>query len=274
MNKGLAVALLAALMNPTAVLAQAEEEPEAEASAKQATARAWTAGFGGRIPDGLPLEVTRRLDERWSLRGWITPPIGMEIEEHQEAESESFFDSIVIATPATNVTAAVSYGPAFGVEGLYRPFLSGFFVAGGLSYYQLVGRAEKSTPLLICFDTTTPCNASTASYKTSGELSINAVAREQGVRTAASTGWLFEVGERTVIGLTMGGLSYKVWNKRSVSVDSEMEDDPGLSDLAKEQMQYVLPAKEDKLEGKVVDKMDQYNRPLLPVFGLSAGVRF
>ena len=53
-----------------------------------------------------------------------------------------------------------------------------------------------------------------------------------------------------------------------------MGDDPSLSDLTKEQMQYVLPTKEKKLEGQITRKMDEYNRRVLPVIGLTAGFRF
>lgn len=271
------LSMLLALCAP-AGLAQSIDPPMPHSPAPSPVvfdnAPTWRLGLGGRIPDGLVLEASRRFTPKHHARFSLGLPVEYVLGEKQDAESDSFFGAVTIVTPPQAVDVAVLYGPTLALDYLYFPSTKGFFAAAGLLYYTANALSEKSSQLYICVENPDSCEAATADFVTTGKVHVKARLRTKGYKARVGAGWRFEPSERVYIDLTGIGLAYTLQVQRTADVSSSLDDDPALTSLSKEQAVYVLERKEKKLEDRARSRMEQVDRKLLPYAGVVAGYAF
>ncbi len=233
-------------------------------------------GIGLNFPELTPLEAYLMFGRWWGLRFFYTPPLPFNIRIEMPSDVLSSKNGIAVANPDFTIRMKAIYGPQYGAELVGFPVGGSFFVSGGASYRKMEVRGSARSPILVCSaieaQKEPPCPDPKARLTTDTQLQLDADAVTSAVLGRASVGWFWHVGSAGYLTLS-GGATKPTRLHRNVKVRATV-DSPGDNDDINGALAAVKHEKEADLEKKAVKEMRPVDEKVLPILGITAGVRF
>lgn len=236
-------------------------------------------GVGLNVPELLPFEGWLFFGRHVALRAFYTPELPFNIRIEMPSDVISTKKGVGVANPEFTIRLKAYYGPHYGLEGLAFPFGGSFFVGGGAAYraMRLVGSAKSAILVCSIFEVAKepPCPDPAASLRPDTKLQLDADARTSAILLRGMLGWFWDVGDWGYLSL-QAGATRPTQIRRKVSVVATL-DTPGSAEEDQDitgALAQVKAEREAELERKAIKEMRPVDTKLLPILGLSAGVRF
>jgi hypothetical protein len=233
-------------------------------------------GVGLNFPELLPLEMHLTFGKYVGLHMFYTPPLPVNIRVEMPADVLSSKNGIAVANPDFTIRARAVFGPQYGAELLGYPFGGSFFLAAGASYRKMELKGSARSGVLVCSvieaQKEPPCPDPDARLTTDTKLQLDVDAVTSAVLTRASLGWFWHVGSFGYVTLA-GGATKPNRINRNVKVTATV-DSPGNDDTVSGALAEVKREKEADLQKKAIKEMRPVDEKVLPILGISAGVRF
>lgn len=233
-------------------------------------------GVGLNFPELTPVEAYLLFGKWWGLRLFYSPPMPFNIRVEMPSDVLSSKNGVAVANPDFTIHMKAVYGPAYGAEVLGFPLGGSFFIAGGASYRKVELRGTARSPVLICSVAEAikepPCPDPDARLTTDTKLQLDADAVTSAMLARASLGWFWHISSAGYLAL-VGGATKPLHINRNVKVTASV-DSPGPDDNVNGALGEVKQEKEADLERKAIKAMQPVDQKVLPILGISAGVRF
>ena len=256
--------------------------PTADASTK-GTTRSWYSprfAVGGRadVPELLDIEGFAFWGSRIGLRVFYAPavPIPLKVEIPSDVVSANKKTGLAVANPAFTVTGQLTYGQQWGAELMAFPMGGSFFIAFGASQRHLRLVADARSSVLVCSlieaAKEPPCGDAAAAVKSRTELTAHADATMSALLVRGAIGGLWHLGRVGYLTLSLGvakptRLSHNV----GVDVGLGTPDTPSV-DLSGP-LEEVRSQRRADLQGQAIKALQPIESGVLPILGLSAGLR-
>ena len=256
--------------------------PSRRAKRKTRAPRPWfkpraLLGVGLNIPELVPIEGYLLFGRHFGLRAFYTPslPFNLRVEMPADVISSSR-QGVSVANPDFNIRLKASYGAHYGIEALGFPMGGSFFIAAGVSHRRMRLSGEARSPILVCSSIEAqkepPCPDAAARIQTDTELTIATDVETSALLTRFAVGWIWDIGSFGYLTLNAGATKpTKI--TRSIKVDANV-DAPGDDSELTGALAAVKADREADLAAKALKEMRPVEEKLLPILGLSAGIRF
>lgn len=234
-------------------------------------------GLGANLPEIFPFESHIFLGPYVALRLFYTPPLPKKIRVEMPSDVISAKNGLAVVNPDITIPLELTYGPHYGIEGYIFPFGGSFFVGGGVSFRKIRLKGDAKSPIKLCSVIEAlkepPCgNDDTAiTTKLQLELSADAVTSASLVRTAA--GWYWLVGDSFYF-TTSFGLARPTGIKRSMTVVASVDAPGAASEVLEDALVAYKKEKEAEMEQKALKEIQPVEERILPILGVSFGLRF
>lgn len=237
------------------------------------------AGIGLNVPELLPVEGWLFFGKYFALRGFYSPELPFNIRVEMPADVISTKKGIGVANPDFTINLKAHYGPQYGIDALVFPFGGSFFIAGGAAQrrMRLVGSAKSS--ILICsiieVAKEPPCPDPEASLHPDTKLQIAADARTTALLFRGMVGFLWDVGDWAYFSIQAGATRpTQVRRQIKVVAGLDFPSSDGSDEEITGALAQVKVEREADLERKAIKEMRPVDSKLLPILGLSTGIRF
>jgi hypothetical protein len=233
-------------------------------------------GVGANLPEVLPFEGFVFFGKHFGLRLFYTPEIPFNIRVEMPSDVISTKKGVGVANPDFTIRMKAVYGAHYGAEALVFPWGGSFFVAAGASHRAMRLSGSAKSPILVCSliqaAQEPPCPDPEARIETATELELKADAHTSALLTRASLGWFWHVGGAGYLSF-VAGATKPTRIRSSVDVeanlDSPSSEDPDITGALAE----VKTEREADLRDKALKEMRPVEEKVLPIIGLSAGIR-
>lgn len=227
----------------------------------------WALGIGANIPDLLPIEAYWLASPSLSLRTFVAMPLPFTVRVEYERSVLARRGGLAIENPDLTVDFAGTYGPQFGLETLYHPFQSNFYLGMGMSYRQLKLLGSLLSELILTSSAGSVDTNSLISLKTKGET------RQYVYRASLGWMWFFREG-RSYINLTVFGITIPERAKSEVSMQAKILNPNAKIEVKNEVIEEAEQRFADDLSRKARKTIRPVERLQLPIIGLSGGISF
>lgn len=233
-------------------------------------------GMGFNVPELTPFEGFVTFGTWWGLRLFYTPPLPFNIRIEMPSDVLSTKNGVAVANPDFTIKMKAVYGPQYGFELLGFPLGGSFFMGAGASYRQMTVHGSAKSPVLICSvieaQKEPPCPDPKARLQTDTQLALDANVETDAILSRVVLGWFWHVGSAGYFSLATGA-TRPAQIHRDVKVTATV-DSPGANDDINGALAEVKAEKERDLERKATKEMRPVDEKILPILGISAGVRF
>ncbi len=233
-------------------------------------------GFGLNFPELVPFETHLAFGRYIALRLFYVPRLPFNVRVEMPSDVISSAKGVGVANPDFTIRMKAVYGPQYGAEALVFPFGGSFFVGLGLSSRTMEVHGQAKSAILVCSLVEAakepPCPDPTARIKTDTQLELEAALETQAILMRGAVGWYWHVGSFGYVTLA-GGATKPTKIERQAKVTASV-DSPGADDDLNGALAEVKKTKEAELEEKALEEMRPVDEKILPLLGLTAGIRF
>ena len=222
-------------------------------------------GIGLNFPDIFPIETHWRFSDSLSLKFFLVPKVPFNIRVEMPSDQVSSKDGILIEHPDFNVNFKANYGPQYGVEAKYFPFLKNLYIFGGLNYRSLSLDGNVSSPLIIRSDITT-------GFETNSQFTIRAQSKTYQYIARAGLGFHWQLPNGSYIDLLLAGVTQPIRSKSSISVQTKIENPKAPTQREGDAINAFKTEKEKEMEEKALDELNPAENQVLPLIGVSFGI--
>ncbi len=235
-----------------------------------------TLGTGLNFPEIIPIEATLLFGDHWGLRFFWSPPLPFKARVDMPSDVISTKKGLGVANPEFTINLDARYGPQMGFETMVFPGGGSFYMAGGLSTRSMTLAGVAQSRVLVCSlieaAKDPPCGNPDARLETQTELKIKAEVSSTATLARAAVGSFWHIGEVGYLNFMLGFTS-PLGVKRSSNVVATLET-PALADSEiTGALAEIKKEKEVDLEKKALRELRPVDERILPLIGLTMGVR-
>ena len=236
-------------------------------------------GVGLNVPELVPVEAWLFFGKYFAIRGFYAPQLPFNIRVEMPSDVISTKKGVGVANPDFTINLKAHYGPHYGLEAMVFPFGGSFFIGGGAAHrtMRLVGSAKSS--ILICslieVAKEPPCPDPDARLHPDTKLQVAADARTTALLVRGAIGFFWDVSDWAYFTLQAGATRPSQIRRRvKVTTGLDFPNGDGADDDITGALALVKTEREAELERKAIKEMRPVDSKLLPILGLSTGIRF
>jgi len=234
-------------------------------------------GIGGSIPDFIHVDGIYRINNLFAVRGFYSLPIKASTIDKEPRKQEAIGAILKLATPEMDIHVTGHYIRNFGVDVMYFPFASSFFVSAGLAYRKIYLEAHGSVPIYACLTQgTIPCTEANQAIATNSTLIVDAYVESISYVMRGTVGWLLSLTEKSYLLINAFGIAKPTTPKRNIDARARLNSDNGLvnSSTFSEIVGDFLDKKDSTIRNKVTNKTKVVDETVFPIIGVTYGYRF
>lgn len=240
-------------------------------SSSRETSPSWRLGMGAGIgiPDMFTIDGHLQLGSQWQIRAFYSPPFPLVIRVEMPRDTISTKNNVRVEHPAFNINLTAHYGPQYGTDVLFHPWVGqAFFLAGGLGMRSFNLKGNAKSPIIFT-ETTTG-----SSITTDTQIVLDANARTTQFVYRGYVGWFWNLPNAS---FSLFGLGYTA--PRSARSDVKVNagiTSPNVAnaDELLEPIAEVKRKKEDEMESKALTAMKPIEKTAIPFIHLGFGTMF
>lgn len=233
-------------------------------------------GSGLNFPEIIPLEATLLFGDYVGLRFFGAPAVPFKARVEMPSDVISTKKGLGVANPDFTINLDARYGPQMGFEAMIFPGGSSFYLAGGLSTRTMSLSGKAQSRILVCSlieaAKEPPCGNPDARIETLTELKIDADVSSSATLARGAVGGFWHIGEVGYLNFIMGitsPLGLRRTSRVVATIDTPAQEDNEITGALAE----IKKEKEVDLEKKALREMHPVDERILPLVGLTMGVR-
>lgn len=236
-------------------------------------------GLSSNIPEFLGAEAWLSFGKFFAFQAFWAPQLPFNIRVEMPADVISTKKGVGVANPDFNIHLKAHYGPHYGINAVVFPFGGSFFIAAGAAKRQMRLSGSAKSAILICslieVAKEPPCPDPNASLHPDTKLRVEADVLTSALLLRGMTGFLWDVGNWAYVSMQVGATKPKKIDRRvKVSTGLDFPSGADADDDITGALAQVKTERESDLERKAIKEMRPVDSKVLPIMGLTAGIRF